>query len=191
MYHHFVAKSKTVGKTKEEQTRDRTQELQRRLNDVSAQLGQPPGSAAVAPLPGKKGGKKGRFEIRFSLFLSDILQRKCDDEVPNHGSDDWTFLPLTFVQMQMDQKLEQEILQLVVQMLPPQVVQLVLEEVHQDYRLRVPVLVTRILVRVQVHPVLTRAPIRNQVRQDYKNPTDIVVICCTLSSTSSVADPSP
>lgn len=56
-----TAKNKAVAKTKEEQARDRTQELQRRLNDVSAQLGQPPGSSAIAPPPAKKGGKKGKF----------------------------------------------------------------------------------------------------------------------------------
>lgn len=47
----LAAKNKTAGKSKEEHMREKKQELEKRLQDVSGQLGQPP----------KKSNKKGRF----------------------------------------------------------------------------------------------------------------------------------
>jgi len=51
-----AAKPKVPGKTKEEQQLEKKQELEKRLKDVSGQLGAP-----GAVTPGKKGSKKGKF----------------------------------------------------------------------------------------------------------------------------------
>ena len=52
-----MVKPKTVGKTKEEQHQEKKQELEKRLKDVSGQLGVP---ATVTP-QNKKNSKKGKF----------------------------------------------------------------------------------------------------------------------------------
>ena len=51
-----AAKSKAPGKTKEEQHQEKKQELEKRLTDVSKQLGAPTGTVT----PGKKNSKKGK-----------------------------------------------------------------------------------------------------------------------------------
>lgn len=54
------ASKRAVGKTKEEQVKEKKQELERRLQDVSGQLGTP------APPPKAKTLKKGKYILYYS-----------------------------------------------------------------------------------------------------------------------------
>jgi hypothetical protein len=138
-----AAKPKAVGKTKEEQHQEKKQELEKRLKDVSGQLGVP---ATVSPA--KKNSKKGKiFVVIGSLpAIVSLKAKQCR-------------VSFMFIQILMHSQKRRTTL--ILKSL------LILEEettLLQDYRLRVRAPVIRTVLQVRLLRVRQTRVTLNQVR---------------------------